>query len=276
MTSVGPFHLRQSDMSNWQKCPLKYRFEKIDMLPRQQSGALTFGSILHDVVLEMEVREDVEWAVQRFHELWLNPEILDPAYKIDYYVRGTNWKKYDEEGERILRNWWGIVRWEADIVLGREFGFSVPIGNGHILDGTIDKLMIRQVPKLGGPVLLISDYKTNSKMPTYEWLEDNLQFTAYAYATTQPEFWANMPNGAHLFQQVKDLPRYGEWVSLKGTKRMDAGERGQVQYNRLTMAANAIAESVAMRIFVPNISGENCRWCEFRAQCGLRVIGDDE
>jgi RecB family exonuclease len=201
---------------------------------------------------------------------------MGPEYKIDYYVKGTNWKKFLSEGERMIRDWWGIIRWDADVTLAREYHFEVPIGNGHVLEGTIDKLVIRQVPKLHTNVVLISDYKTNSKTPTYEWLEDNLQFTAYAYATTRPEFWAGLPNGAAIEQQVATLPRWGEWVSLKGPKRLDAGERSQVQYNRLTMAVNALAESVAMRIFVPNISGENCRYCEFRANCGLREVPDTE
>ena len=617
-----PFVLRQSDISTWSKCPLMYRYQHIDKVRRLQSGALTFGTIIHEVTMEMEISQDVEAAVTRFKELWNEPTLLGPEYKIDYYVRGTNWKKYLAEGERMLRDWWGIIRWDVDVTLGREYTFDVPIGNGHILHGTIDKLAIRQDPRLG-QILLISDYKTNSKLPTYEWLEDNLQFTAYCrspeapvlmadltwrpigdlregdqimavdeepvtrssgarrrhwrtatiakawrlrkqayrvtltdgtqmvvgaghrllaqregswawrtvediatnldnprrkragikvarviraprvidydsadyragyiagatlgdgsirsdanqvpfwqialgaddealldrlrdylgrfgvkvidftrepdgrgwqrrtmaglhtrrrgqveqiqamcssdsesdeyaagwlaglydtdggrhgasgtisfwqkdvavleqvakrshqlgfqfrmgvrsaeligdrstraayvatlrpaldrkvdsldghtlrifddvritsveplgiqdlvdvttttgtyvadgivnhncYATTQPEFWDAMPNGDHLRKTTADMPRRGEWVSLKGSKRMDAGPRDQVQYNRVIMAANGIAESVAMRIFVPNISGENCRWCDFRENCGLRVVGDDE
>lgn len=275
-TKAGdPFILRQSDISTWGRCPLKYKYQYIDKLPRLQSGALTFGSVIHDVVMQMELTQDVEAAVTLFKKYWLEPTQLDPSYKIDFYLRGTNWKKYLEEGERILRDWWEIIKWESDVVLGREYSFDVPIGDGHVLHGTIDKLALRFHPK-HGRVVLISDYKTNAKVPTYEWLEDNLQFTSYAYASTQPEFWANLPDGDRLFQDLKDVPRSGEWVSLKGPKRLDAGLRDQVQYNRLISAANAIADSVAMRIFVPNISGENCRWCEFRESCGLRVIGDDE
>lgn len=272
-----PFKVRQSDLGSWQKCPLLYKYRHIDKLPREQSGSLTFGSILHEVVMEMELRQDVEWAVQEFINRWIDPvATMGPEYKIDYYVKGTNWRKYLTEGQRMIRDWWGIIRWDSDITLAREYHFEVPIGDGHILEGTIDKLAIRQVPRLGRSVVLISDYKTNSKTPTYEWLEDNLQFTAYSYATTRPEFWAGWPQGAAIQQKVADYPRYGEWVSLKGPKRLDAGERTQVQYNRLTMAANALAESVAMRIFVPNISGDSCRYCEYRSQCGLREIVETE
>lgn len=272
-----PFKVRQSDLSTWAKCPLQYKYKHIDMLPREQSASLTFGSIIHDIVMELELRQDVEWAVQEFHRRWLDPEgTMGPEYRISYYVKGTNWKKYASEGPKMIRDWWGIIRWDSDVTLAREYHFEVPIGNGHILEGTIDKLVIRQVPRLNTNVVLISDYKTNSKTPTYEWLEDNLQFTAYAYATTKDEFWDGLPGGKQMQSMVADLPRWGEWVALKGPKRLDAGERTQVQYNRLTMAVNALAESVAMRIFVPNISGENCRYCEFRAQCGLREIPETE
>lgn len=272
--TAAPFVLRQSDLSSWGKCPLMYKWQHIDKVPRLQSGSLTFGTIVHDVVMHMEISQDVDAAVARFVELWIDPTLLGAEYKIDYYVRGTNWKKYLEEGQRMIRDWWEIIKWESDVVLAREYEFDVPIGDGHILHGTIDKLALRHHPK-HGRLLLISDYKTNSKTPTYEWLADNLQFTAYAYATTQPEFWTNLPNGAHLAQDTAHLPRRGEWVSLKGPRRLDAGERDQVQYNRLIMAANGLADSVAMRIFVPNISGENCRWCEFRENCGLPPVPDD-
>lgn len=264
--------IRQSDLKTWARCPLAYRYQNIDKLPRQQSGALSFGTIVHECVLLMEVERDVEKAVKRFHAMWLEPESFDPELKIDYYTRGSNWKKYSSEGERILRDWWGIIQWDSDVNLGREYEFDVPIGDGHVLHGTIDKLALRFMPKLNSNVLLISDYKTNAKTPTYDWLADDLQFTAYSYATTQPEFWTNMPNGMEIFERVSELPRYGEWVALKGPKRLDAGVRDQVQYNRLNYAVNALADSVAMRIFVPNISGETCRYCDFRANCGLPEV----
>ena len=68
------------------------------------------------------------------------------------------------------------------------------------------------------------------------------------------------------------MPRHGEWVALNGPKRMDAGERTQRHYNRLAYAVDAIAESVAQRIFPPNISGEACLYCDYRKPCGLPEI----
>lgn len=269
----APIDVRQSDLKLWQRCPLMYRYQNIDHLPREQSGSLSFGSIIHLCVLHLEVEQDLAAAIAMFRKFWAEPSSVDAEFKVDFYVRGTNWKKYLAEGERILRHWWSLIQWESDVVLGREFGFSVPIGDGHTLNGTIDKLAIRFIPSINSRVVLVSDYKSNKKLPTYEYLAEDLQFSAYSYATTRPEFWATIPDGPEIFQRVETFPRYGEWVQLTGPKRMDAGERTQRHYNRLTMAINALAESVAMRIFVPTISGESCKWCDYRKPCGLPDLG---
>lgn len=263
--------LRQSDIKTWQTCPLKWRYQHIDGLDREQSGSLTFGSILHDCVLFLELTQDVEAAVARFRDQWSDPAAIDPEYEIDYYVRGTNWKKYLELGEKVIRNWWTIISWDSDVTLAREYHFEVPIGNGHTLEGTLDKLALRYVPSINQRVVLISDYKTNNKVPTYDYLAEDLQFSAYCYATTRPEFWANIPGGRGptLYTETQDLPRHSEWVHLVTPRRMDAGERTQRHYDRLAMQVNAMAESIAMRIFTLNISGESCRYCDFRKQCGL-------
>lgn len=272
--------VRQSDLKTWQKCPLLYRWQNLEKLPRLQSGSLTFGSIMHDCVLWMEVNQDLDGAVARFLEFWREPEKLDPEYRVDYYVRGTNWRKFLDKGPDLLKHWWHIIQWETDLVLLREYEFNVPIGDGHILHGTVDKLTIRWHAATEQWVVLISDYKTNNKTPTYDYLAEDLQFSAYGYATLQPEFWIGMfpgdaAKGLELWEKFKDYPRYGEWVQLTGSKRMDAGIREERHYNRLIMAVNALAESVAMRIFVPNISGETCRYCEFRKQCGLPELMEE-
>jgi hypothetical protein len=270
--------VRQSHLKTWNKCPLIFKFEELDGLPREQSGSLTFGSIIHDCVLWMEVNQDVDGAVARFEQLWAQPTLLDPTYQPQYYVRGTSWKKFMEKGPKLLRDWWAIISWDSALVLGREHYFEVPIGDGHTLVGTVDKIEVGFRADinggLGGPVLKISDYKTNNKAPTYDYLAEDLQFSAYAYASTRPEFWATI-GGDAAWQRYRDLPRYGEWVQLAGPKRMDAGIRGQRHYNRIEMAVNAMAESVAMRIFVPNISGESCRYCEFREVCGLPKLDEN-
>lgn len=595
--------VRQSDLKAWARCPLLYRWQNIEMLPRQQGGSAIFGSVIHHCVLYLETEHDLEGAVDWFKRLWRQPDLLDPTYQVDYYERGRSWTRFLEKGEDILRRWWNIIQWETDLVLAREYGFAVPIGNGHMLNGTLDKITIRWRAATEEWIVLISDYKglaldtplvtpdgwttmgavqvgdqvigghgrpcvvtaksqvhlrdcyritfddgssvvadnehlwqvhtdggvkvlttedlvanlrnpatgqrhlripnvvmelrhaalpvdpyvlgawlgdgaasggvitkplpalfqeiarrgyavgpeirssrcethtvyglvtqlrtlgvfknkhipseylrasaaqrldlmrgimdtdghwnskrkrcvlnttderfarqvyelavslgwkaatfattatgfgksvpawqtwftpvdeevflarrpegyraeapaksrrrlivsveqvptvetqciavdspestylcgeqmvethnTAAKTPTYGYLEEDLQFTAYAYASTRPEFWEPLipgdpARGIELWEKYAGYARYGEWVQLVDSKRMDAGIRTQRHYNRLTMAVNAMADSIAMRIFVPNISGESCRFCDYRSQCGLPELMEPE
>lgn len=276
--------VRQSDLKMWGKCPLIYKFTYLDQLPREQGGSATFGTIIHDCTLWMETnfdsdgRPDLAGAITRFQEFWIQPTLLDPTIQPNYYERGRSWKTFMDKGPTILSNWHKIISWDSALVLAREHGFEVPIGDGHTLHGTADKIELGFRADinggLGGQVLKISDYKTNNKTPTYDYLAEDLQFSAYAYATTQREFWTNI-GGDAAWQKYLDLPRYGEWVQLATPKRMDAGIREQRHYNRIVMAVNALADSVAMRIFVPTISGESCRFCEYRKPCGLPLLDDE-
>lgn len=283
ITSPVGITLRQSDIKLWQRCPLAWKYQNIDQLPRELSASSVFGSIVHACVRHMEVNQDLPGALQLFHTYWDNPLLLtpspgDPPYRIDYYVRGTTWRKFSDKGPRLLKDWWSIIQWDGDTVLAREYGFEVPAGTngrGHRLRGTLDKLAIRWMPKFNSFVVLISDYKTNNKAPTYDYLDEDIQFTAYAYATTRPEFWEGLPNGAELYERFRTLPRHAEWVALTIPRRMDAGPRNQQHFNRLHMAVDGIADSVAMRIFIPNVSGESCRYCEFRGPCGLPLLDED-
>lgn len=268
--------VRQSDLKTWQKCPLLFKFQNIDGLPREQSGSLTYGSILHQCVLVMETHQDLDQAIALFEELWQAPTLLGAEYRIDYYVRGTNWKKFRDEGPRVLKDWWSIISWDSALTLAREYSFRVPIGtHGNHLVGTVDKLEIKFRGDIGGFVVNVSDYKSNKKNPTYDYLAEDLQFSAYDYATTRPEFWTGIQNGQALFEQYRDLPRYGEWVQLATPRRMDAGPRTQRHYNRVAMAVDGLADSLAMGIYVPNISGETCRYCEYRKPCGLPELDEN-
>lgn len=274
--------IRQSAIKTWQECPTKYKFAIIDGLPREQSGSLTYGSVIHDCVLFLEETHDLAAATQRFIDFWNDPTLLDPTYTPSYYVKGTNWKKFRDQGVQTLKNWWNIIEWDSDLTLGREYYFEVPIGNGHVLQGTVDKVLIRWSSKLNQHILVISDYKTNKKVPTYGYLEEDLQFSAYCYASLQPEFWVGMntvsdpERGKKLYEMYRDLPRYGEWVQLESSRRMEAGERTQRHYNRLAAHVNAQAEAIAHNIFTLNISGETCRYCDFRKPCGLPEIEEEE
>lgn len=265
---------RQSMIKEFTECPLRHRFRS-QGAPREQSSAMSFGSAIHDAVMTLELNYDLRAGLDRFDAIWGNLAQFDWDY--DYILPRNSHLGYHDLGHRILRDWWMLIQWDTDVVLAREHFFSVPLGDDageHILQGTADKVVLRRMK--GGQIAVVaSDYKTGSKTPTRDYLAHDVQFSAYSYATTQPEFWINIPNGADLYQQYLDAPRYGEWVQLRAVKRIDAGIRTDVHYNRLRYACEQIALAINLGIYVPDLSGETCEYCEFRKICGLPTRAEE-
>lgn len=185
--------IRQSDIKLWQKCPLAWYFQNIEQIPRLQGGALTYGSILHHCIEYLEETGDLQGALARFDYYWRTPEALDPRYKVEYYHRGASWVRYANEGPEILKGWANLVQWDADLVLAREYPFTLPIGNqGHHLHGTVDKLVISYHQKTGKYVVKVVDYKSNRTVPKYNDLEEDVQFSAYCLSPETPVLLADL------------------------------------------------------------------------------------
>jgi PD-(D/E)XK nuclease superfamily len=260
--------LHQSDLKTWMDCALRWRFANVDREPRDQTCALTFGTVVHECVHLLETSGDLPATLDRFRALWADPEALDASLRITRWVKGRSWEGYAQDGITILTRWHAVVQWDPDVVIAREQPFSVPLGC-HTLEGRIDKLALRYLAPTDETVVLVADWKSSAQAPTYEDLNEDLQFSAYCYATTRPEFWAGIPDGEHLYANLRDARRMGEWIQLRGPHRKSAGERTARHYNRLAFAVDAIADSVAMGIYVPSLSCATCGRCEFRDRCGL-------
>jgi CRISPR/Cas system-associated exonuclease Cas4 (RecB family) len=260
--------IRQSTIKQFMECSLRYKFAS-EGAPRSQSSAMSFGTAIHDAVYVMETEMSLDRAVARFLDLWDNLEAHGLAY--DYLIPRNDHRSYREKGLQILRDWWALVQWDTTVVLGREYYFRVPTSNGHEIEGTVDKWGVRQL-KDGTWVVVIIDYKTSAKQPTRDYLRNDVQFHTYSYASTRREFWEPLNNGLEMFMQFRNAPRHNEWVQLRTPRIVDAGIRTDVHFNRMQYAIEQIELSVATGIFVPDISGASCEYCEFREVCGLPSI----
>jgi hypothetical protein len=179
-------------------------------------------------------------------------------------------------------------------------------GRQHTLTGTIDRLAVRKW--YGTPYLAIEDFKTG-KQPAY--LRQNMQGTAYAYATTQPEFWKSDffpsfddqtidalethfakhqyrlhegtkewwwsgPTRTHMIELAS---RRFRWINMQYIKYADGGWRGPADYARLEQAVDAYVKGQEAQIYQPTLSGEICRYCPFQKTCagvGLAPPGHGE
>ncbi len=240
---------------------LSAKYKHIERRPSLQHAKASFGTCIHDALEMYNNGVDIELCVERFKHTWDNPEVLDVVPDI-WPERGAGFGALRKKGIEMLRTYHKINRYEEREIIGTEIEFLVPFGD-HELKGYVDLLEIKKSNK-GVPVLRVVDYKTNARQPTKLELAFDVQFTAYVYASYQPEFWAFNPK---LYNTLIDYPRRAIWYHMEKVKEIDAGSRDEADFNRMYRVAETAARAIEADIFMPDISGETCKFCSFKEEC---------
>jgi hypothetical protein len=243
--------------------------------------------------------------LRTFDYYWA-PENLDQLnLKITVWLPRQTWDGLAERGRAAIRDTYELLRKEDAHLLALEYPFAVPLevnGRLHTVHGYIDRLTLRKHYRK--PYVSADDYKSGRK-PTY--LRHHMQFTVYCYASTQAEFWTGWPesgvggtrHGSEALEHFdpeligrlersfsswgyrlhsgspshgeEELPlasRRGRWISVNDVGFSDAGWRTERDYARLGLAVDAYVRAREAGIYSPNVSGETCTYCAFRATCG--------
>lgn len=262
-----------STLKTWMACPLQAHFKKTMEYTELRNGKTSFGTCIHDALERYNEDGDVDAAVERFKYTWENPEVLDAA--IDIWPKYTSYGSLRAKGIEMLKEYDSKNKWENRVVVATEHEFKVPFGE-HELSGFVD-LIEHKKNGQGKNILRIVDYKTTSKQPTLMQLRLDVQFTAYIYASLQPEFWMGydnvpgLPNGEELYQKFKKMDRRGIWYHLMANKEINAGARDDGDFMRLYRVCLEIANAFHKEVFVPNISGESCTFCPFTEVCAAVI-----
>lgn len=249
-------------------CAMRYYYEKVLKLPGDKVGSLTvLGSVFH---FAMEVYEtyggNLDLAIKTFDYYWDHPEKLDRGQPIDFYHPQTTHEGLRQRGHRMLEQYHDLVPWKTGEHLGSEIHFIVPIGD-HQLEGIIDKLWARRGRQ---KTLEVIDFKTGAKVP--EKLRHNLQFTAYAYATTTPEFWSYVPGHENDYEKYASFKRQGWWWHARNSKKYNAGMREERDYKRLLYAIEQMDKALTTNVFPLTIEGAACAYCPYEEKvCGSEV-----
>jgi hypothetical protein len=203
---------------------------------------------------------DIALAKKTFSYFWDHPREID--LRIDYYNPRTTHESLRKRGLEMLDRYHELMPWKQGTLIGTEVRFEVPLGN-HTLRGIIDKLFARP----GKRRLEVVDFKTSYKVP--EKLRYNQQFTGYCYATERPEFWEGL---SYDWEDYQGWSREGWWYAARTAKMHSAGTRTALDYQRLVLAVDAMAEANALDIYPLSIAGESCGWCPFADEiCGSEV-----
>jgi hypothetical protein len=264
--------VRQSLLKSFSACPRQYYYSSVLDLGPEKVGSLTiFGTIIHFV---FDVYEqygfDVDLAHRTLDTYWDQPSlIIDPnngrPLHIDYWHYRTNQESLRKRGHKMIDSYHELTPWRIGRLLGTEIPFEVPLGD-HVLTGSIDKLWALR----GQHTLEVVDFKTAAAVP--KKLKYNVQFTAYCYATTRPEFWAQFDAGEELYGVYKSFTRKGLWYHARTGKVYNAGARTEDDYRRLLLQADEMERAINTGVFPLDYSGENCGWCPFADEiCGSEV-----
>jgi RecB family exonuclease len=262
-----------SRLATWMTCPLQAKFRYLDRLPTKQSGKASFGTCIHAALDYYNTHHNVETAVALFKDYWSHPEKL--GVEPEYWPRYATFGGLMSTGIELLRDYDAKLKWEDREVIGTEHKFLVPFGK-HEITGFVDLVEVKRNKK-GDATLRIVDYKTNAKAPYVASLKLNIQFTSYVYASLQPEFWLGngpdfpgFPNGDELWDRFgPDRPRRAIWFQLMQNKEYDAGPRDDADFLRMYRVCHEIERAIEHNVFVPNISGDSCVWCDYTKPCGL-------
>lgn len=273
--------VHQSDLKSYTRCGELHR--------RQQNGErgdqlsrTAYGSVMHHALHTLERTRDVELAKRTFEHYWHPLNIDDLCPPVDIWLGKDSWGVMLRRGLVTIEKYWELKAFDEEEVLALEIPFVVPLpgtwdqelGEPHQLAGTIDRLALRYYKR--ELHVCLDDWKSGKK-GTY--LKHNLQFTAYALATTQREFWIGNPKhytegfgearGDQLMRRVKHAPRHGWWIEVGGgTPRWnDAGLRGARDYARFNHAVDNYVRAVQHDIYPLSYDGSVCQFCPFRDDC---------
>ncbi len=262
-----------SRLKLWMQCPLQAKFRYEDNEPRLVNAKAAFGTAVHAGLQIYNQTQDTDKAIVHFLDLWDHPEKMDSVPQ--WWPRNTSFGGLRKRGQEIIKDVHLRTAWDSRMVLATEHRFLVPMGD-HELTGYVDLLEVRRSGK-GKDILRVVDYKTSSYQPNMGALALDVQFTIYIYATTRPEFWlGNGPdfppidNGEWAQTMYGDMPRRAIWYHLWGMKEIDAGPRGEKDFERLYRVMDEVARASELGIYVPKI-GENCTLCDYQEPCGMTI-----
>jgi len=252
-------HLSSSQIDQYLRCPLKYRYQRIDGIPQSfVSSALVFGGAIHAALEWMHGEQlrgreiSLETACRIFNADWY-------SQKMDLPIR---FKESEEEsellamGKEMLRQYSSMKRSE---VKGCEVPFAVPLVHpetsedlGVTLDGYIDT--IEADPEEGE---VIVEYKTSGQTFSQNDIDVRLQLTAYSYA-----YAALHQRLAKRFKVVTFLKYKKPRIHVLETTRAKEDHIGFFE------VARGVLNGITAGVFPPHPSFL-CGNCEYQAICPL-------
>jgi len=246
-------HISCSQINLYLHCPLKYKFNYIDKLPKPfKPSGLAFGSAIHAALAWLHK--------QRMNGDKASRKTLLSVFDADWYAQTLDTKLHYRNGEtgsklKVLGKEMLAMYFDQAYQkpVGAEVAFTLPLVDFE----TGEKLPV----DIEGYIDLIEkddtivEFKTSSQTMRESDLENHLQLTAYGYAYKM------------LYQREPRHFRLVDFVKNKKPKviKLEA-EKDRFDYRRFFHLAQQVHRAVKENIFFPRQSFM-CKDCEFARAC---------
>ncbi len=241
-----------SKLGTYATCPLQYKFRYVDRVQLDLGPSIEafLGSRVHDALewLYCQVGNGMiptlPEVVEEYHALW------DAEWPDDVRIvrQGTTPEGCRQVGEKCLELYYSRhAPFDEGIVLGLEVPFQVPLENGIVLNGYLDRLTKRD-----GDVYEVHDYKTSSRLPTPEEAARDEQAGWYALAARE------------RFPHARELLLV--WHYLRFDERLVTTRTPEKIEELKEDIVGRVKAIEAARSFPPRESAL-CPWCEYFTIC---------
>jgi len=239
-----------SQLATFQSCPRQYQYGYILKIPQPPSGALSFGSTLHNTLLEFYrvVGQSKQASLFTEFDEDLSLEKLHSIYEDKWIPQGYESKSHMESakrrGKEILELFYNNFKERIPSIEFLEKGFKLKVGD-YTISGRIDR-----ADKLSDGTLEIIDYKTG-KAKSQQQVDKDMQLTIYAMAAKEC-----------FNQPASKLTLYFLDGDMKVSTEPDA--------KKLEKARDEIietADQINKSDFSPTPSKFTCQFCSYRKIC---------
>lgn len=240
-----------SALDTYTTCPQKFKYQEIEKRKALKSKEALFGTAVHDALKFMFSRDPLfptlEEVLAHFRTALLESSTMPEHEKT----------RYQESGERMIKNYYSKNPPWNFTVIDLESKFEVVIedvsrATTHTLVGKIDR-----IDKPDDHTYEIIDYKTSSKLPSQDIVDNNLQLSLYHLGLKKR--WPHIPPESIILSLY--YLKAGEKLQTTRTKEaLENTETGLL--DSLTMLERKTAEND-----FPPIPSPLCNWCGYKPLC---------
>ena len=258
MASYSPSRLQQ-----YIQCPLKYRFQYVDGIKKEEEGIEAFvGSRVHETLermLTLKTDFDREPSYELAEELFL--KAWDEKYHPAVVIRESDVTPddYKRRGLMMLRNYFEIEPLhDFGELLDLEQRLNFHVGE-HSINGIVDRL------QRDGGKLHVIDYKTSKGQMSQAQADEDRQLALYELGLRQ------------LYPDIEEIELH--WYML-AHREVVTSIRDAEARRRLEDQISCLIEEIESALDFRPKESTLCGWCDYAAECAAekeqRTLKPDE